>query len=60
MAEEHHRGSMSGAMVTPEHSARRDASIVQEIVRGASSRNPILPETLELILPNEIFLYYDL
>jgi hypothetical protein len=32
--------------------AKRDGSIVREIVRAAFSRNPILLEALELILPN--------
>ena len=32
--------------------AKRDGSIVQEIVRDAFSRNPIRREALELILPN--------
>jgi len=39
-------------MVTRQPSARCNGSIVQETVRAAFSRNPILLKTLELIFPN--------
>jgi hypothetical protein len=39
-------------MVTRQPSAKCDGSIVQEAVRAASSRDPILLEALELIFPN--------
>ena len=39
-------------MITRQPSTRRNGSIVQETVRAALSRNPILVEALEFILPN--------